>query len=340
MLDLEAHPTLRVSRTRSLMLEESLGQAFATKRARLWPIASISAAGSLGRLEIAPDSDFDSIFLLESCTVTAALLDEATECARSVARDFGLRISKSDGIFREAINPELLLDRNALGRLDEAPKVFGKRIQILLDTRPLSGQQYFYGVRRRILDWYAWPSQNFAGEEPWEYLLSDLIRYANSYRNWQVTKIERTADDSWALRQIKLRSTRLITWMGLWSLILRASERPEDGLEWLDRHLNLTPLERIAQVFGEESPRTMSEVLTRYENILSKLQNQEIRAQLVTTGLPARGEEAAHHCAEFYLISHECAGLRAALTRLPITRHESRVPGRERLNSQRLALPF
>ncbi len=268
------------------------------------------------------------------------MLEDATECARTIAHNLGLRISKSDGIFRDAISPALMLDRNALGRLDESPKVFGKRIQILLDTRPLSGTEYFYGVRRRILEWYAGPSKKFAGEAPWEYLLSDLIRYANSYRNWQATKVERTADDSWALRQVKLRSSRLITWMGLWSLILHAWEQPGDGLEWLEMRLNLTPLERIAHVFGEAASPAMTEVLMSYESILAKLQDPGIRSQLVATGPSESPAQAANYCEEFGLISSQCATLRAALTRLVSDRHGLGALDSDRLGSQRLALPF
>lgn len=333
MLDLTNYPTLHARRAFSENTVKSLRQEFDNHHVVLSPLASIGAAGSLGRLEAGPDSDLDSIFLRKA-QLPSRRLDQAIDCVWTIATEAGLRVPKHDGIFRDAISEAQLLNPDSLGKLDESPGVFGRRIQILLDTRPLHGGTVFCDVRRRILEWYALPSRNLCAEGPWEYLLSDLIRYANTYRNWQATKLERTADDSWALRQAKLRSTRLVTWLGLWGLILRANEMTRDGFEWLREHLELTPLERIALVINDESPGTMFNVLTSYESILLSLHDHDVRSRLILTGPPYSAAQPSFHGDEFRQILQQSDVLRETLTVFFAARY-ARAPA-----SHRMALPF
>ena len=335
MLDLTKYPTLHASRAFSKNTVDALRQAFENHRTVLAPLAAIGAAGSLGRLEAGPDSDLDAICLLDASHASTHQLEAAMECVWEIATGAGLRVPKHDGIFRDAVVAEQLLNLDSLGKLDESPSIFGKRIQILLDTRALSGHDYLVDTRRRVLDWYAWPFRNLYSEGLWEYLLSDLIRYANAYRNWQAVKLNRTADDSWALRHAKLRSTRLVTWLGLWGLILRAMELRQDGFEWMLEHLELTPLERIALLIDDESPVAMVNVLTSYESIMVNLQNPDVRARLIRSGPPYSEGQQPFHCEEFRQILQHSDALREALTQFFAARF-----ARASSASQRMALPF
>jgi hypothetical protein len=106
-----------------------------------------------------------------------------------------------------------------------------------------------------------------------------LLRYANAYRNWQVAKAGDSALDSRTLRRAKLVTTRYITWLGLWLLVLRAAAG--GGAEWLSARLADPPLARVVAVLGEIDTSRAGEVLDCYERIAAIFQRPEARAALL-----------------------------------------------------------
>jgi len=254
----------------------------------LAPVASIAAAGSLGRLEAGTGSDLDAIVVLHENAAPGAVAD-ALDRVWGVAAMAGLKIPKAGGIFREGISRDALVAPEALGSLDEIPGVFGKRIQFLLDARPLFGMDAFQNLRDSVFDWYVSPHMDLGARDPWEYLLNDLVRYAGAYTNWQLAKRLRSVADSWALRQVKLRSTRFVTWLGLWVLIWQARDREGDGVAWVRERLALTPLERVVHVLGPDFPDLVREFVGHYEAVLSRLFDADARARLVESERPAAG---------------------------------------------------
>ena len=284
MLDLHGHPALRRSRDYSRGICDRLEADFADRQSDLAALLTVTVAGSLGRLEATPHSDVDCIlvardeFDLDSHEVQAAVA--------SVFEVFGssdLKQPKSWGIYRAPIAPRQLCDPGARGKLSEAPEVFGKRIQLLLDARPLYDHRAFNDLRRDILDWYA---AVFVAREPrkqWTYLINDLVRYLHSYAAWQQFKFERTREDSWMLRQSKLRGSRVITVAGLLFLLGESSTAGIGKLEWLEKMLDLTPLERLAAVY-ETHDDDFSRVLKPYEMIHARLAGSSSRSELIGAG--------------------------------------------------------
>lgn len=291
------------------------------------PLAAIAAAGSLGRLEAGPNSDLDAIVILAEHAAPDAVA-HALDRVWASATQAGFKVPKANGIFRHGIARAQLLAPEAIGRIDESPAVFGKRIQILLDARAFHGDAYFASLRRATLEWYLAPSRQYGVDDPWEYLLSDLLRYANAYKNWQVAKLTRAHDDSWALRQAKLRSSRFVTWLGMWMLILCAREMPGHGVDWVQEQLTLTPLERVELVIRAEAPQVMHDLLVHYDAIQSLMQNAAVRARLVASALPAVDvdHEAAHD--EYAVIMSHGRQMRAAVAAFIANRFATRsAPG-------------
>ncbi|MGR8920677.1 MAG: hypothetical protein ACU85V_13760, partial [Gammaproteobacteria bacterium] len=211
---------------------------------------TVAAAGSLGRLETGPDSDLDLLVIVDFASAA-----DATLCTTvlEVLGDCGLEPPKADGIYRTPVGRDALLDERARGSLDETPDVFGKRMQCLLDARPLFNDAAFVALRRDLLRWYGEPFQRLDPAASWTLLINDLSRYLHAYAGWQQHKFARSADDSWLLRQMKLRSSRLVTFAGLLFLAGASNSRP-DKQAWLAARLGLSPLERVGCVMRERDP--------------------------------------------------------------------------------------
>ena len=204
---------------------------------------TVYVCGSLGRLEMHAESDVDCV------VVTRAPLDapEAAELMNSIYATFsrlGLRTPKADGIYRSPVTRGELLDPGLRGSLNESPAVFGKRIQILLDARSVYGLSGFQRLRSDVIGWYAAGSVERNPNKSWTFLINEVARYLHSYASWQQFKLSRSEDDSWQLRQLKFRSSRLLT-MGAMLMLLGACDQRRDKLEWLEAQLDDTPLNRL-----------------------------------------------------------------------------------------------
>lgn len=273
-----ASPALARIRRDSLALVDHLGAVLDAAADELEGVCCVVAAGSLGRLEAGPNSDLDVIVVVRDGLAQAI-------AARLVGRvyerlgDSGLRLPKADGIYRSPVSPAALLDRAARGSLDEDPALFGKRMQFLLDTRALAGSPAFAGLRRDILGWYAGPAQSRSRRHPWTFLINDLSRYLHSYAAWQQHKHDNTADDGWQLRQVKLRSSRVLTFAGL-MLLLGESHRERNPFDFVLRWLDLTPLQRVAAVMHRHGAAQLPDLVQGYARVHAALSSADTRAAL------------------------------------------------------------
>jgi hypothetical protein len=282
-----SHPWLAACRERSRDILQRLAAGTENQQ----PIfLTLAAAGSLGRLEAGTDSDFDSLFIIADSGPGEApregLVADAIQAVFDRARECGLAVPKADGIFRAATTPSVLVDPAALGSLDESPTTFGRRMQLLLDARPVFGEAAFSRIRTQVLEWYCSPARVLPAEATWDYLQGDLVRYAHAYRNWQSFQLARSAHDSWALRQAKLRLVRYVTWMGLFLLIVEARAQGDQGQDWLLSRLALSPLERIVHVLKGEAPQAAARIVKAYGDGLRLLQEPVVREELIASTAP------------------------------------------------------
>jgi len=138
-----------------------------------------------------------------------------------------LQLPKAWGIFATPISPSQLTDPQSLGNLNESREVFGKRIQLLLDCQPLIKEDNFRQIQRRILRWYATAFVQNGDDSQWLYLINDLVRYFKSYSAWHQYKLDIEHDDSWYIRDSKLKTSRLIMFAGLMFMLGSASHRTD-----------------------------------------------------------------------------------------------------------------
>lgn len=245
---------------------------------RLDALETVVLAGSLGRLEAHPGSDLDAV-LVARAAAPAAEVSAAVESVYDALAQLGLKLPKADGIYRSAASVAELLCESARGSLDEAPATFGRRMQFLLDARAVYRPRAAARLAARIVDWYGGPFLDHDPRRPWTALQNDVERYLHAYAGWQQFRFDASADDGWALRQAKLRGSRLVTFAGLLVLLGESSARA-DKRAWLVAHLPLTPLERLARVMGRYAPAALPRLLADYEIIHRALADPAQRAAL------------------------------------------------------------
>jgi predicted nucleotidyltransferase len=317
-LDLSACPRLAASREYSGARIRQACDALAASAPDLEAVATIAVCGSLGRLEAHPSSDVDCIIVVKEAGGTdrsgtpAAVVTRALEALE-------LKASKPWGIYAKPVARTALLATAALGSVEEPAAVFGKRMQLLLDARPLMHEKTLARLQAEVVDWYRTGYLDANPGGSWTYLINDVMRYLHAYAAWQQYKIERTADDSWQLRQAKFRGTRLVTLAGL-LVLLGESNRDPGKRDWLLEHLVYSPLERLALVMNKYDRGAFEELLEAYEIIHRLTSDPLVRDELLTTGpdsIAALGREPERIYRQIHDVS---AGIIGVLTRFVLAR--------------------
>lgn len=148
---------------------------------------------------------------------------------------------------------------------------------MLLDSQPLFNPRQFDALQAAVVDRYLSSRSN--NNEPWAYLLNDLIRY---YRSLCV-RTQWIADPvQWRLINVKLRHSRLLNYAGL-LLLLGEGSRQENFSAFLQKAMRWTPLERVAAMF-EISGAKAHQVIDAYNVFLQQLDDEDLLARLAYNG--------------------------------------------------------
>jgi hypothetical protein len=242
-------------------------------------IYTIATAGSLGRMEASPDvSDLDLILVLSDD------IDPDSEIARVLYKSvwkalepLNLQLPKSTGVFANSTSQKQLI--SDIGKANEKYEVFGKRLLILLESQPLYQDSNYTNLIRVIVERYADKYVKNDSKKEWTLLLNDLIRYFRSLAVNYQWDFENQVE-KWAIRNIKLRHSRLLMYSGLLMLLGEASKERQDKVSWLQKELVKTPLERVAWVYEQNMDWNFHRVIGFYNVFLSMLNQPEIRKNL------------------------------------------------------------
>ena len=289
-------------------------------------VDSVVVSGSLARLDAGPDSDSDIIVILsdDAELKDAVAGDAVTEISRR-SEPLGLRSAQAAGIFATPTSRSELCD-GPRGIVDESMSVFGKRMQLLLEARPIFGTDACRELQRDILRRYT--KHPFANQpnELWNYLTDDLIRYWRSYRVWRHWDVA-PGNGGWYLRNLKLRYSRLLSYA---SLLMSCSAANRELNSVLDV-LSLTPLERLARLENHLEIDTMKPIYESYDCFLRIVSDSEIHHRL--EGLQIDEAETAMQTAplEFETLLGSSRSIQSALVTLL-----SRLPNQQAILSSLL----
>ncbi len=322
-LDLSAYPSLASSRAfsrdRISVVTTALSKALETLGQ---PIMTVAVGGSLGRLEASADSDIDCIIIVDD-RAEYDPRQTATSIKRIHAEILrtGLQPPKTDGIYCRPILRSQLLDPANRGSLTEEPAIFGTRMQLLLDARPVYRANAFSSLKDQLLSWYGCTAER---PHHFTHLLNDLSRYLHAYAVWQQFKFSRTQRDGWYLRQAKFRSTRVVTFAGLLFAIGETSMT--DNATDLAQTLNHTPLGRIQAAFDNYASANFRAFIDLYERLHQMLCDAPIRNELILLSPTSQSEIPTHYAGVFALIHDLSDELMAQLTQFILARADDWSP--------------
>lgn len=239
-------------------------------------VVTVAMAGSFGRLEGAlASSDADYIMVVRDTVAVSVQSDQ--EVVKQAIADLGVSPPNKSGVFAKPRTLKELVD--GIGNVNEAADILGKRMLLLLESRPVYEDAAFEEVVASIFDKYV----EYVKEEPskeFVFLLNDLIRYFRficvNYQSsfWR-------ENERWPIRNLKLRHSRIVMYAGLLFLLGEASKHDTpEKLQTLREALPWTPLDRLAWVYRQNRDHGFFRVAGLYNVFLSKLSDPSVREEL------------------------------------------------------------
>lgn len=290
MPDWTGFPHLAGARVRSKAVIAAVRGRLADVGEAAPELRCVAVSGSIGRLEALAHSDCDLIVVVADGT-DAARGRAVTDAVWARLAPLGLPAPVATGIYVRPVTAAALLDPATRGRVADDVDVFGKRMQILLDARPVHGEGAFTALRRAVLDRYA---SGFLERDPakqWSYLLNDLKRYFASYcvaKQWDFAR----DNGGWYVRSLKVRHSRVLMYAALLFLLGESAKLASGKPAWLAARLASTPLERLAWVYEANGDPGFARVARCYDRFLGLLGDPAARAALVRAA-PACAEDLA-----------------------------------------------
>jgi predicted nucleotidyltransferase len=230
-------------------------------RAIVSDFATVYATGSFGRGEASSYSDLDAFILSgNSDELSKEAENNLRETLKHAAEKEDLPPFSGDGKYLAPHNLSAMVDKLG-GREDDYDNLFTARILLLLESRPLVGEEMYGRAIDRILAEY-W--KDYEGNEAFFlpiYLTNDIIRY------WKVLCLNyeaysRGSEDRRKRRldNYKLKHSRLLTcYSGILYLAhLLDQGRPSISAFDAKEMTAFTPLQRMEQIYKESSSQVRS----------------------------------------------------------------------------------
>ncbi len=234
----------------------------------------IYLTGSFGRLEASQGSDVDSFIACEENHGKRSItrLQEIRIKAELIQAVEEMKLPEfdGDGDYLKVFSREFLI--NSIGsREDDYDNTFTARLLLLLEGRPLVGDEFFKAVRSEILNSY-W--RDFVDHETSfvpAFFCNDILRL---WRTFCVNYEARTSDETAAkkikrrAKNYKLRHTRIMTCYSVLAMLVYREECGEKSSpEYASEICELTPIERI-QFLEKSGVNGAEKVLSLYEKSL------------------------------------------------------------------------
>lgn len=238
-------------------------------------VETIAVAGSFGRLEGSVSSDADYILVVKDSGDRS--VDEDQAFIHAAIEEYEVSPPNKSGVFSA---PRTIKDLSEnMGKAEEAVDQLGKRMLLLLESRPVYGDSQYEHLVKGLFSKYTEYVEG-APDKEYVFLMNDLIRYFRyicvNYQDsfWR-------DNEKWVIRNLKLRHSRVIMYAGLLFLLGEASKQQGEGkISFVRKHLALTPLERLGLVYKDNHDYGFFRVVGLYNVFLSRLSNVAWRERL------------------------------------------------------------
>ncbi len=168
---------------------------------------SVVLFGSWGREELTEHSDDDWAILVNG-PERAAVRPSVAEMEAHIG--VGERKPGTQGVFGNVVFCDHLVERIGLDADDN--RNLTRRILLLLESQPSANDPVYRACWERVLDGYL--DDSIKGHRPPRFLLNDVIRYWRTICVDFVGKEREGTGEKWALRTLKLRSSRKVLFAG------------------------------------------------------------------------------------------------------------------------------
>ncbi|OHD85717.1 MAG: hypothetical protein A3J39_00840 [Sulfuricurvum sp. RIFCSPHIGHO2_12_FULL_44_8] len=235
-------------------------------------VVTVAMAGSFGRLEGCTSSDADYILIVND--LSKASVKEDRRVLSETIRRLGAALPNKAGVFAEPRTVNQLIKN--IGKTTESTDILGKRMLLLLESRPVFDDKGYEKVVSQIFNRYS----EYVIREPakeFVFLLNDLIRYFRFICvNYQSSFWRQ--NEQWPIRNLKLRHSRIIMYAGLLMLLGETSKYEDNKkIDLVVKALPWTPLDRIAWVYRQNKDQSFFRVAGLYDVFLSKLSDPDLR---------------------------------------------------------------
>jgi hypothetical protein len=251
--------------------------------------ATVVLFGSWGRGEVTDQSDYDWAVVVDGAErAEVAPAPEKIEAALSV----GDRGPGTEGIFGADVFCDHLVERIGLDADDNTN--LSRRMLLLLESVGIVHPAVRDRCRDRVLRGYL--DESVEDFRPPRFCLNDLIRYWRTICVDYVGKERRGIDDhKWAIRDLKLRTSRKILFAGgLLPILLCHRLRAADMEGYLRETLDRPSIDRIAAAFIELGAVDAGvRAVAAYDRFLGLIADPAVRAELAAvTRSSASGSSA------------------------------------------------
>jgi predicted nucleotidyltransferase len=249
---------------------------------------SVVVFGSLARDEFTCGSDTDWTLLLDG-QASSTHFDVNRQIRQTIDKLEKRRPGREGTFGGFAISHEIL---HRIGGEEDTNRNLTQRILLLLESEALGPREAHERVLRGVLHRYiaedaGWESRTVSVPR---FLLNDITRYWRTVAVDFAYKRRERAAEGWALRTIKLRLSRKLTYASgllacfscaLNSSIAEADDRSQAVLNHLLMQVKQTPLERVAStVHSAKMFEPAAKLFGSYDRFLALLDDESSRSHL------------------------------------------------------------
>jgi hypothetical protein len=258
-------------------------EALSNRQACCRPELCIYAAGSLARLETGRASDMDLFFIAhrsdrDGKQRSISHLDEVRAFADLIALNeaLGLQQFSGDGQYLKIHELDDVIDGTGSSD-DDSENLFTTRLLLLLESKPIAGEDLYRSAVSRVLDMYFRDGRGRKDFRPL-FILNDILRYWRTLcLNYE--RDRNSAGKPWWKRNLNLKFPRKLTVFSTVMSII--ATRTSTSAEFM-RIIEYTPLQRLAYALDTMNDNSLeapfASMLDDYEDFLAAKSHSELDA--------------------------------------------------------------